>query len=174
MKKNVLTVFAIAIIALFSSNKIEAQQSFAKGDINIGVGLGLGSTIGGGLPLGFHAEYAIAQDISVGAYFAFASYSNAYYKTNVMVLGARGAYHFGNVLNLPDTIDLYGGAGLYNYGVTYKEKDNTDIAYSGWNGSGLNFGIHIGGRYYFSDRLGVQVDLGNGIAYLQAGITYKL
>jgi len=167
MKKIILGIFLFAATLLFNSNAVNAQ-SFEQGDFNIGGGIGVGSTLGGGLPFSAHVEYGITDAISIGGYAAFASYNSGVYKWTYTIFGARGAYHFGDLLSLPDNFDLYGGAGLYMYGV------KVDNGYGGGLGDGVHFGVHAGARYYFSDKLGAFVDLGNGIAYLQLGVTFKI
>lgn len=174
MKKFFLTV-PFFLIAFLFSNTLNAQ-TFEKGDFNIGAGIGLGSTLGGGTPIAIHAEYGITEDISLGGYGSFASYSSGYagfnYKWTYTVIGARASYHFNTLLDLPEKFDVYGGLGLYNYGV--KVTTSSGSSYSGPLSDGIHFGAHVGGRYYFTDNLAAFVDLGNGIAYFQTGISYKL
>ncbi len=175
MKKIILGAFIFTAALLFNDTAIYAQ-SFEKGDINIGGGVGIGTRLGGGLPIGVHAEYGITDAISVGGYAAFASYDSgilgADWKWTYTIIGARGSYHFNELLSLPDNFDLYGGVGLYNYSVTVKTSGGDK--YTGNIGDGFKFGVHAGARYYFSDNIGIYADLGNEISYLQLGVTFKL
>lgn len=175
MKKVILLSFIFAVAMMFNSSDVNAQ-SFEKGDINVGGGIGIGSTLGGGLPIGVHVEFGVTDNISVGAYAAFASYNAGFsgfdWKYTYTIIGARGAYHFGELLNAPDNLDVYGGVGLYNYSV--KVKSDLGGAFTGTSGSGLHFGVHAGARYYFTDNIGAYAELGSGIAYLQLGVTLKL
>jgi len=177
MKKIVLLSFIFAVTMMFNSSDVNAQ-SFEKGDINVGGGIGLGSRLGGGLPINAHGEYGVTDNISVGAYVAFASYNSGFFgssfKWTYTIIGVRGAYHFGELLGAPDNLDVYGGLGLYNYSVRIK-SDVAGVNYSGGIGNdGINFGVHAGARYYFSDNIGAFAELGSAVSVLQLGVTIKL
>ncbi len=164
MKKIILLSFIFAVAMMFNSGDLSAQ-SFNKGDINVGAGIGLGSRFGGGLPIAIHGEYGITDAISGGVYAAFVSHSYWTYT----VIGVRGAYHFNELLDLSDELDVYGGLTILNTSV---KADG--IGRLGGVGSGLDFGIYIGGRYYFTDNIAAYAELGNGVAYFQVGVTLKL
>lgn len=38
---------------------------------------------------------------------------------------------------------------------------------------GVAYGLHVGGRYYFTDQIGAYAELGYGIALLNIGLTAK-
>lgn len=161
----------IAIIGMtFYSSQTHAQDGypFGEGDIIINAGIGLGTTFsyGGslGLPFGGSVEYGITDVIGVGGETGFSSGSGL----SVFYIGAKGSYHFNELLNIDnEQLDLYGGLGLF---------------YRNFSVSGISFGIssgiypafHLGGRYYFSEKFGVHAELGNTYGWLKAGVTFKL
>jgi hypothetical protein len=154
MKKTfTLSVLAI-LVALFSVSK-SYSQAYEKGDklFNLGLGLNSGTNIYGVL------DYGIADKISVGAGVWYQSPSKTVSNSTLLL---RGSYHFGEIANL-DKLDLYGGANL-GMGLS--------------TGSSAIFGLHLGGRYYITEKIGINLELPfylntGGGAYSRVGATYK-
>ncbi len=101
-----------------------------------------------------------------------------YYKhswSNYMV-AARGAYHF-DFLN-SEKAELYAGllVGLriqtYHY-----ESDNPDPKYYNYRYTGSNvfptYSLFVGGRWYFVPKVALFAEVGYGISYLTAGLSFK-
>ena len=166
MKKNIL----LALLCLVSFGAF-AQGSLEKGGLQLNAGLG---TSGWGTPVYIGLDYGIHEDITLGGELSYRSDSQAYgsnkYKSSVIGIGVNGNYHFNRILEIPSKWDLYAGAGL-NYYIwsydndLYKTNDNSDIG----------LGVQIGGRYFFTDKFGVNLEVGGGSATSGAkiGITYK-
>ncbi|ARK10438.1 hypothetical protein A6C57_08915 [Fibrella sp. ES10-3-2-2] len=163
-----------AIIALFSLSLV-ATQSFAQMDIdkgtkfvNLGIGLGGGGYLGT-TALGFNAaaDFGVAKNITVGGAAGYRSYGSSFgYSLSAFDIGARGSYHFNELLNTPENVDLYAGLGL---------------TYFGYSGSGyvgdasfIYLPFHLGGRYMFAEKTGVFAELGSSVSTLKLGITFKL
>ncbi len=80
MKNLFIILLALSLVA-FSSNISTAQITsgnphFSKGQIDVNVGLGIGSTFNSGLktgvpPVSVSGEYGINDNISLGGFFAF-------------------------------------------------------------------------------------------------------
>jgi hypothetical protein len=176
MKKIFSTLgIAAAMLAFFSSNANAQYGGKGQMDLNVGVGLGTTLGLGGGLPISAALDYGINDNISVGGYVGFVSQSEdvgflTTKQTNI-IIGARGAYH----LDLIDNVDTYGGL-LLGYNIVSAEvTSNNPIFPAGVaaGGSAVAFSGFIGGRYHFTDNIGAFAELGYGIAYLQLGLTYK-
>lgn len=170
MKKALASLF-VAVLLLTSVQSF-AQLAVDKGSkfLNVGIGLGGygGIGFGGGvIAIGASFEAGVAPNITVGAIGSFRPYSGygSYYS-----IGARGSYHFNEILSISDEkLDFYAGLGLIYSGFSYK-----DSYYRGlYNYGGIGFGGHIGGRYFFSDKLGGFAEVGVGVAPLQLGLTAK-
>lgn len=168
MKK--LYFLLIVLLGIFVSKpQANAQAGFAfqESDLVINAGIGLGSTFtysGSLVPFGASVEYGVTDAIGVGGWVGYGSGNGL----NVLYIGARGSYHFNELLNLEnDMLDLYAGLSLY-----YRNFNVTGINFN--VGSGVQLGFHIGGRYYFSDSFGVFAELGNGLGWLTAGVAFKL
>ncbi len=168
MKKTIST-FVLGLIVLGVMQTANAQ--YQKGDKLVNLGVGLGTYGAGGLGFGGSFEYGIHDAISVGA---IAGYSGtSYYGSSfsVITIGARGSYHFNELLKLGnDKIDLYAGAGLAYRKVSWD-------ALSGVLGNNYGGGvfplIHLGGKYYFSNNLAGYVELGSGFGTAQVGVAFK-
>jgi len=169
MKK--FNVLFLLVAGLLIGTQSFAQYAPDKGSklLNLGIGLGNYGGIGfggGGLAFGGSFEVGVIPNLTVGAVGSFRSFSGfgSYYS-----IGARGSYHFNELLKLSDEkFDLYAGAGLVYSGFSYKD---------GFRGSGniggVGLGLHIGGRYFFAENIGAFLETGVGFAPLQLGVTFK-
>lgn len=166
----------LLVLGLLASTHSFAQYKVDKGTklINVGIGVG-GYASAGGIAFGASADFGVAPNITVGGQVAYRSFNYGYVgfndKINYLYFAARGSYHFNEILNLStDKADLYAGIGLGYESVSYSNN-----IYSGTSfGSGLFVPIHIGGRYFFSEKVGAFAELGTGVAPLMLGITFGL
>jgi hypothetical protein len=171
MKKLLTLSFLLALTATTSFKSF--SQGFKQGDKFLNATVGLNSYYSTGLPLGASFEVGITDAISVGGQ---ADYASGNYGSGLgftaFYVGARGAYHLGELLKVnSDKVDLYGGLGLGYRSFSWKDGYN-GIGYS--YGNGLDFNYFIGGRYFFSDNIGAVVELGySGVSNARAGITFK-
>jgi hypothetical protein len=173
----------------------QQAPSFAKGTIGVNLGIGLGngygysySGFGGSLQsspaISLSVEKGIVEGvgpgvISVGGLLGYKSDS---YKWDMLgddfkstwsniYIAARGAYHY-NFTDNPK-IDTYAGLSLAaritrfstNYSDTYTESYG--------NGTTLDAGVFLGGRYLFTDKIGAFAEFGYDMSYLKLGLTTK-
>lgn len=162
MKK---TNLLLVIFATSSLIGMAQKGGYAKKDNLLNFGVGVNSYYDNGIPLGASFEKGITDVISVGANVDYVSskynYGSGYsYKFTTLYFGARGSYHVNELLNMDnEKIDLYGGATIGFR--SFKWKDTySDESLSGSYGSGIYFGAFIGGKYYFSSKVGAFVELG--------------
>lgn len=166
MKKQIL-LFAL----LISTGVIFAQGPIAKGQTQINVGVGF-STWGVPVYLGF--DYGVHPDVTLGAELSYRGYNDDWdhYKYRHSIIGFLGNanYHFNNVLHIPSPWDFYAGinVGFYSW---HSPKE-----YHGNYNSGLGLGAQIGGRYYFNNKVGLNLEFGGGNAFSggKIGLTFKL
>lgn len=168
MKKIFSLVFALTLLA---SSASFAQLAVDKGTkfINLGVGIGgYGYYSGGSVGFNAAADFGVAKNITVGAVAGYRSYGSvSTYNYNSFDIGARGSYHFNELLNLTtDKVDLYAGLGVSYF----------SFSYGGFIDSYSTVYVpgHIGGRYFFSEKLGGFAELGSSLATLKVGVTLKL
>jgi hypothetical protein len=155
-------------------------QAFQKGDkiINLGIGLvGLGVNATG--------EYGITENIGVGAFVGYERNSFGYgyvgltggnYNRSEITVGARGAFHAGELLKLGDKFDPYlaAGAGVNLYTDPYWSYDLTKRDYVSKSYVLPTFLFRLGARYYFSPKMGAFGEIGTGGSWLSGGISLKL
>jgi hypothetical protein len=183
MKKQSLLI-ALFIITTFAGLAQSKSSSFNDGDnlINIGIGIGspfFGSGYKASLPINPSVSYekGITDMISVGGQLSYASSkfddsfnSNYSFKENAIYIGARGSYHFNQLLGLDRKFDLYGGASL-GY-VTVSVSDNEGSL--GSTASGAGFGFFGGGKYFFNPSTALYAELGyQSLSFLNIGIALK-
>ncbi len=165
MKKTVLT-----LVIAFASFLVFSQNPLARGGIQLNAGVGLSSW---GIPLYFGADYGLTDDITIGGETSFRTYSeNFIIKYHHTVIGVSGNanYHFNNLLGISSEWDTYAGA---NVGFYFWNSPNN---YPGDYASGLGLGLQVGGRYYFTENFGLNLEFGGGNAFSggKFGISYKL
>ena len=194
MKKlNLILAAAVTMVLTVCGNGAQAQKSsntFEVGSatVNIGAGLGRGSYggygyygsgyYGYGTAIGVKAAVergmwqlgpgVLSLGAEVGGSFSSASYSG--YKSNIIIVAVRSAYHFGwNV----DKLDTYGGVSL---GPGFRSYNYTDLSSSKYTKHDVVVapGVFVGASYYFSPNIGVNVEAGYDITQVQGGIIFKL
>jgi hypothetical protein len=183
MKKNLLLTLVLAAV-VGSAAFAQSKSAFSKGDnlLNLGIGLGspyFGSGYSSSLPVNptVSFEHGITDAISVGAEVSYASSKYSYgilgsnysFKESATFIGARGSYHFNELLNLDSKFDVYGGATI---GYVIVSVSNNQ-GYTASAASGAGFGAFAGGKYYFS-KIAVYAELGyQSLSVMNAGITLR-
>ncbi len=139
-------------------------------------GIGLASYWGGGIPIGVSFETTLADNLSVGGSVDYAHYGRNYggykWSYNFIYAGARGSYHFGEILQTGDKFDPYAGLSLGVRIASYKDNAGYGDYYNPYN-NGLYLGLHVGGRYYFTEKVGGFAEVGYGVTALRLGVTAK-
>jgi hypothetical protein len=170
MKRH-LILAATLLILFFLSTIGSAQYMLNKGQTQLNAGLGFSSW---GLPFYFGLDHGIHKDISVGGEFSFRSYNERWhdytYNHSIWGISANANYHFNSICKIPKNWDLYAGLNLGFYAWSYPDN------YPGNHVSGLGLGGQAGGRYYFNERFGINLEFGGGNAFSggKFGVTCKL
>ncbi|GAB3539890.1 hypothetical protein [Spirosoma fluminis] len=162
----------LLVLGLLAGTQSFAQLAVDKGTKFINLGIGVGGygyyTGSSGIAFTAAADFGVTKNITVGAVAGYRSYGSVgTYKYNSFDIGARGSYHFNELLNLStDKADLYAGLGLSYFSFSYGGYlDNYGAVY---------VPIHLGGRYFFSDNVGGFAELGSSLSTLKIGVTFKL
>ncbi|HEX7366328.1 MAG TPA: hypothetical protein VF273_04485 [Pelobium sp.] len=169
--------FATLTCAFFTSVGFAQNGAFSKNDKLLNIGIGVNSFYDNGVPFGASFETGINDNISVGGNFDYLSTdfgaSGVNSKFTAIYLAARGSYHFNNLLKInSNQIDLYAGPSL-GYRI-FSWKDDFGGSLGSKYGSGLFIGIHIGGKYYFTDKIGAFLELGDvGSTNARLGLALK-
>jgi hypothetical protein len=160
-----LLVMTLLLATAFGSNALASGQS----QFNAGVGFS-----SWGVPVYIGLDHGVHRNFTLGGEFSYQSYSDNYkhnkYKHSIIGISGNGNYHFNNVLNIPSNWDFYAGLGLGFY--IWNSPDD----YDGSHASGLGIFGQIGGRYYFSESFGVNLEFGGGNVFSggKFGISLKL
>ncbi len=119
------------------SVQISAQAYEGKGDSKLNLGLSLYG-YGSGLSADF--DYGLSPLISIGG-------GGDFYFDNKddhdFFLKGRLNFHLGDLINMPASMDLYPGVDL------------------GLVGDKFGLGAHVGYRYFWSETLGVFIEIGS-------------
>ncbi|MBW6515723.1 MAG: porin family protein [Candidatus Cloacimonetes bacterium] len=159
------------VVLLVSCGAIFAQNPVAEGQTQFNAGLGFSNR---SVPVYIGLDYGIHKDITLGGELSFISYHERYqqnkYNHSVIGISGNANYHFNHILNIPLDWDFYIGPNLGFY--IWNSPDD----YPGSRTSGLGFGAQIGGRYYFTDKFGINLEFGGGNVFSggKFGISLKL
>ncbi|WP_268848244.1 hypothetical protein [Flavobacterium aestivum] len=166
----------ILLVALgFISTGVFAQSPLEKGGVQLNAGVGV--TDWGIVPVYFGLDYGIAKDVTLGGQIALLTnddpyyYNNSNYNNNTAIgIGINGNYHFNRIMHIPSKFDFYAGSNLTAYIWNYDNHDyHPDY-------DTVGFGLQVGGRYFFTNKFGINLELGAGTATNGAkfGVTFKL
>jgi hypothetical protein len=178
-KQNIIlaTLFSLGILSAATSS----AQSFEKGSVTFGAGVGVGAEYNSNYYNSAFGTKAVLEAgmwqagpgvVSLGAEVG-ATFSNGgslnNYKARTIVLGGRSAWHHGwNVQGLDTYAGLSAGAGFNQYQYNndgYVVRQNEVIPV---------FGAFIGASYYITPSLAVNIEAGRDVTQVQAGIILKL
>lgn len=139
-------ILLVVIAAIMSS----AAFSQANNQINFG---GLGT----GLYLSY--EIPVAESISISPLV------KTDWDFNHLVLGVKAEYNFDKLFGLPEAWDVYGGLNG-GWKMWFDDKNN---------GEDFDFGAQIGGRWFWSEKWGLNLEIGGGTSVSGGlGVTMKL
>ncbi|TLX71480.1 hypothetical protein E9993_20215 [Labilibacter sediminis] len=136
MRVKLLFAFLFVSGVLLAQN---GQAPLSQGEKQLNMGLGFN---GSGIPIYGGIDFAVHDDVTLGP------------QVNLLIddessfsVAFRGDYHFNRLLNIPSNWDVYAGA---NAGLGIGD----DFP--------LELGIQIGGRWYWSDKWGLNLEFGGG------------
>jgi len=165
-----IKVLTTAVLCM-ATMAVVAQGPIGKGQNQLNLGVGLSSW---GIPVYIGFDHGVHKDVTLGGEFSFRSYHDNYYKReynhSIIGISGNGNYHFNTLLDIPKSWDLYAGLniGFYIW--------NSSNGYPGSGSSGLGLGAQLGGRYYLSNKVGLNLEVGGGNAFSggKFGVTIKL
>lgn len=158
------------VMMLFAATAAFAQAPPGKGGSQFNAGLGFSSW---GVPIYIGADFGVHEDITIGPKVSYRNYNynaaGADWDQSLLVIAFNGNYHFNRLLNIPSQWNFYAGVTLGYY--LWSDLDEYNDAQS----SSLGFDAQIGGRYFFNDKIGVNLEFGGGTAAGGSfGITVKM
>jgi cysteinyl-tRNA synthetase len=82
----------------------------------------------------------------------------------VIPIGVKGTYYFDDVLNLDSDWDVYAAGSLGHTIARARWNDNYNGDPNYYRGNSLYLNLHIGGEYHLNNKLGIFLDLSNGLS----------
>lgn len=156
-----------------------AQNPIKMGERQFNAGLGI---FGKGTAMYAGMDFGIVENISAGGEIAFHSKTSRFGFGKISYqgfgLGANANYHFNELLNLQEQWGLYAGLTLsyFKWNTNVTDSSGNPYTYIGTYDydSGLKLDFQVGGRYFFNERFGLNLELG-GLSESggKLGITYK-
>lgn len=112
---------------------------------------------------GLGTDLYVGYEIPLSSAITLVPQASTDWNFNKFVLALKGNYYFDEIFGLPDAWDVYGGA---NFGWRI-DNDNND--------SGVNWGAQVGGRWFWSDKWGLNAEFGGGSGVTGGlGVTMKM
>ena len=93
----------------------------------------------------------VSYDIPVSENIAISPFAGTNFDLDWVIIGVKANYYFDNLFGLPDAWDVYGGANG-GYGIGIDSENDSD----------LDVGLQVGGRWFWSKKWGVYLELGGG------------
>lgn len=175
--KKTLFIAALAF-GTFGANaqQRKAKVTPVKPDLLLNLGIGLSNW---GIPVYGGLEGYVHPDFSLGGVLSYRSYNSDWrsysYDFSITTISAIGNYHFNRIMNIPSDWDLYLGANL-GYSIASYRRPPGAPDYNDRRVGGLAAGLQLGGRYYFSRSVGLNLEVGGGNVLSDArfGVTFRL
>lgn len=150
--KKVLLLVLISFATTFLMAQKGGVAPLAKGGKQLNFGTGFSDN---GIPVYVSMDFAIHKDITITPVVNMKIDDD--FKVGALV---KGDYHFNYLLGIPSNWDFYAGAHVgFDFGKDFLP----------------NIGIHAGGRWYWSEKWGLNVELGGGTGIgSTVGLSMKL
>ena len=171
--KKVLLIAAFAVLGFGVSNaQVEEGNSLITAKVGFG-GNYVGGSATAGLPMGLQYEYQLSDKFRLGASVDYQSTkwdhpaAGSEFKWTLIFASAVGNYVIVNNENL----DVYAGA---KAGYVIVNFDDGGSGVANTAGSGIGYGAHVGGRYWFGSSIGINAEVGySSFSIASAGLTFK-
>ena len=132
--KRIITALIFTSISFFAL--AQGESALSKG----------GKQLNFGLPGYIGLDFAVHDMVTVGPKVVYELFSN----DNTFKAGVVGDFHFNQLIGIPSNFDFYIGVSA---GWRFKSDDNK-------GNDGFDIGGQIGGRWFWSDKWGLNLDVG--------------
>jgi hypothetical protein len=199
--KRIVVIFLVLLWTGFISAKLSVAEkpmdpmNTEAWTLNFGIGPGI--MYYGGYSAGFGPAFQVAVEkgmwqlgpgvLTLGGEFGFSYFhksfadyriGNVYYNGPSytwlsFIIAARSAYHYGWKIS---GLDTYGGVSLGPRFLAFTAKDNVHNYYGNYSPGSVGFfgGVFLGGSYFFTSKIGVNLETGYNVTPIQIGMVFKL
>lgn len=172
MRRFVIPLLYLALSgSVFASDWATSEGScYAKGNLNIGGGLGVGF-----FGAFVSADYGIHDAISIGGATGYNGFGYGWGRLNLVPVYVRGAFHPFNLKVLTDKIsirsklDPYAGLAA---GWTFSWYSNLDLGYSD-NSFYSPVREYLGVKFYPKGNIYLMAEEAGGLSWINFGVGYK-
>ena len=143
----------LLIVAFIATTTIMFGQ--ANKGLNFGIGLS-----NSGLPIYVNYDIPVAANLTIAP--SVQANLNGF---DWITPAVKIDYYFDDLLGIPETFDFYGGANL-GFTIWLNEANGT---------SGLYLGIELGGRWWFNENMGLNLEFAGGTGFgTKLGLSMKM
>ena len=153
-KITLIVVLAFLMTGLYAQR--DGVAPLAKGEMQLNFGTGFSSN---GLPVYVSWDIALHKDVTITpeAHVKIPFDSDKGFRAGVLF---KADYHWNYLIGIPDNWDFYAGARVgFDFGDDFYPE----------------FGIQVGGRWYWSDKWGLNLEIAGGTGFgTTFGVRMKL
>lgn len=135
-----------------------SSLAFSQANRGLNFGVGLNNN---GLPVYLNFDIPVHADIAIAPQIQFNLDGMDYF-----ALGVKADYYFDRILSIPENFDFYAGLNL-GFRILSNNKSSDK--------SGLDLGAEIGGRWFWNEKWGLNLQFSGGIGYgTKFGVSMKM
>jgi hypothetical protein len=146
LKKALVLLVALAVLSGVAAS---GTKEFYKGSFTLTPQVGINKWT---IPFGLNAEFALTPNIGLGGTAMVWMWSETGVSESIISLAAEALYHFTGLK--AKSLDLFAGLAL-GYAIYSYSVDVMGFDFGGSGGSGLDLGVVLGGRYFFSPKMAI-------------------
>ncbi len=154
----------LSTIILLASKPAFSQAPLAFDKVQFNTGFGISDR---GVPIYAGIDYGLAELISFGGEIQYSAFREKWqeeqWKHSSFLVALNSNYHFDELLNISSVYNVYAGVS-FGFAMISSQSEKTDVVinYEGDYHSSLNYSANFGGRYFFTDHIGANLQLGFG------------
>ncbi|MDZ7743149.1 MAG: hypothetical protein U5Q03_15775 [Bacteroidota bacterium] len=160
--KNITALLSFLI--LMTSTMLCAQAPLAFDKVQFNAGFGISDR---GVPVYAGLDYGLTELISFGGEVQYSSFRESWqgedWKHSSFLVAMNSNCHFDELLNISSVYNVYAGIALgFAMVASQPEKEEVVADYEGDQHSSLYYSVNLGNRYFFTEHIAANLQLGFG------------
>jgi len=164
-------IIVLSILFILTGALSSRSQEKYGNKLNVGIGIGYYGDYSSQPVLHLNYEFDAARNFTLAPFITFYAYDeydanhDIVYRESATPIGVKGTYYFDQLLNAGRKWDFY-GAGSLGFTIYNRTWDSGYTgSHEGYGGtSALFLDLHVGSRYWLSNKVGLFLDLSTGIS----------